>query len=65
MPCAVGVSRLPSHPTPTLDDYAQALAARGLVLPLLAVDPRRKDDVVALIETLLMQIEVLDEEAAP
>ncbi len=65
MPCALGISRLPSHPSPTLDDYAQALAARGLVLPVLAVDPRRKDDVVALIETLLMQIEVLDEEAAP
>ncbi|RSZ38419.1 MULTISPECIES: GTP-binding protein [unclassified Variovorax] len=65
MPCALGVSRMSSHPSPTLDDYAGALAARGLVFPMLAVDPRRRDDVVALIETLLMQIEVLDEEVAP
>ncbi|WP_395352652.1 GTP-binding protein [Variovorax sp. UC122_21] len=65
MPCALGITRLPTHPSPTLDDYAGALAARGLVLPVLAMDPRRKDDVVALIETLLMQIEVIDEEIAP
>ncbi len=65
MPCAIGVSRLPSHPFPTLDDYARALAGRGLVLPVMATDPRNRDDVVALIETLLMQIEALDEEIAP
>ncbi len=65
MPCTIGVTRLPTHPAPTLDDCAGALAARGLVLPVLAMDPRRKDEVVALIETLLMQIEAIDEEVAP
>lgn len=65
MPCALGINRLPTHPLPTLDDYARALAARGLVLPVLEIDPRRRDDVVSLIEMLLMQIEALDEEVAP
>jgi signal recognition particle receptor subunit beta len=60
MPCALGISRADTHPSPSLDDYARALEARGLVLPLVAVDLREKNDVAALIETLLMQIEALD-----
>jgi signal recognition particle receptor subunit beta len=60
MPCAIGVSRHDTHPSPSLDDYARALQARGLVLPIVAVDLRSKDDVTSLIETLLMQIEAID-----
>lgn len=60
MPCALGISRCDTHPSPSLDDYARALEARGLVLPIVAVDLRKKDDVIALIETLLMQIEAID-----
>ncbi|MFM9924062.1 GTP-binding protein [Variovorax sp. H27-G14] len=60
MPCALGISRSESHPVPSLDDYASALQARGLVLPVLAIDPRKRGDVISLIETLLMQIEVTD-----
>lgn len=63
LPCVVGVGRLDTHPRPSLDDYAQALAARGLLLPVLAVDVRRKADVVLLIDTVLAQLEVhLDDE---
>jgi len=60
MPCALGISRSESHPSPSLDDYARALHARGLVMPVLAVDLRKGSDVISLIETLLMQIEVSD-----
>jgi len=64
LPCVVGVGRLDGHPAPGLDDYAALLAQRGLLLPLLAVDVRRRQDVVLLIDTLLAQLEagLYDEE---
>lgn len=57
MPCAIGVGRLDSHPEPGLERYADLLEARGLVLPIIAVDVRRRDDVTLLIDTLLAQLE--------
>lgn len=57
IPCAIGVGRLDSHPSPSLDDYADALAERGQVLPVLGVDVRRREDVILLIDTLLAQLE--------
>ena len=57
MPCAIGVGRLEAHPVPTLDDYADALAATGRVFPILGVDVRNRSDVILLIDTLLMQLE--------
>ena len=58
-PCTVGMSRTESHPTPSLDDIAGVLEARGLVLPIVAVDVRRRDDVIMLIDTLLTQMEAI------
>lgn len=58
MPCAIGVGRLETHPVPTLDDYAESLAATGQVFPILGVDVRNRRDVILLIDTLLMQLEV-------
>ena len=57
LPCVIGVGRLDSHAHPTLDDYADLLEARSMVLPILAVDVRQRADVVLLIDTLLGQIE--------
>lgn len=57
MPCVVGVGRLQAHPVPTLDDYAEALAATGRVHPILEVDVRDRRDVILLIDTLLVQLE--------
>lgn len=57
LPCVVGVGRLDSHASPSLDDYAAFLGDRGLLVPLLPVDVRRRDDVVLLIDTLLAQLE--------
>ena len=51
LPCAVGVGRTLECPLPTLDDFADALADRGLALPVLAVDVRQRDDVLLLVET--------------
>ncbi|NVM91233.1 hypothetical protein FHT32_004897 [Variovorax sp. SG517] len=57
LPCVVGVGRMQSHPVPTLDDYADRLASTGRVFPILEVDVRRRNDVLLLIDTLLMQLE--------
>ncbi len=57
IPCAIGVGRLDSHPQPGLDDYAEALAQRGQIFPVLGIDVRRRDDVILLIDTLLAQLE--------
>lgn len=57
MPCVIGVGRLDTHPAPSLDDYAEELARRHLVLPVLPVDVRRRQDVTLLIDTLLSQLE--------
>ena len=57
LPCVVGVGRLPTHPSPGLDAYAEYLGNQGLALPLLEVDVRRRDDVLLLLDTLLAQVE--------
>lgn len=57
LPCTIGVGRLNTHPNPGLDAYIDELARRNLVLPVLEVDVRRRDDVILLIDTLLAQLE--------
>lgn len=57
MPAAIGVGRLGAHPSPSLDDYVEELARHALVLPVLDIDVRRRDDVILLIDTLLAQLE--------
>ena len=57
LPAAIGVGRLAAHPAPSLDDYIDELARHALVLPVLDVDVRRRDDVILLIDTLLAQVE--------
>lgn len=59
VPCVIGVGRLDTHPRPAFDDYAALLERRGLVLPILEVDVRRREDVLLLIDTLLAQIEAM------
>lgn len=54
---AVGVGRSESHPLPSLGDYGEALAQLGLVCPVLAVDVRRRDDVLLLVDAVLGQLE--------
>jgi signal recognition particle receptor subunit beta len=56
-PCTVGVGRMDAHTQPGLDAYSDRLEQHGLVLPVLAVDVRRREDVALLIDTLLSQME--------
>lgn len=55
----VGVGRLADGPA-RIADYAAALRARGLRLPVFAVDVRRREDVLLLLEALLQQIEACE-----
>lgn len=64
LPCSIGVGRLDSHATPSLDDYADMLEKRGYVLPVIGVDVRRRDDVVLLIDTMLAQLETSNFESS-
>ena len=57
MPCVVGIGRLQTHPSPSMDDYIDELARHQRVLPVLDVDVRKKDDVLMLIDILLAQLE--------
>lgn len=53
----VGVGRTEQNATPSLGDHADRLAALGIFCPVLAVDVRRQDDVLLLMDALLTQIE--------
>ena len=65
MASVVGVGRHESHPEPGIDAFVQRLEARGLMLPVLPVDVRQRDDVLLLIDTLLVQVESGLQEVVP
>ena len=54
----VGVGRLDSHATPSIDAYCDRLAALGLHVPVLEVDVRRSADVRLLLSVLVSMAEV-------
>lgn len=63
----IGVGRTETHPTPDLDAYYDLLATRQYHMPAFAVDVRRREDVLLLLDTLFHQIEAaspVDVEAA-
>lgn len=61
--CIIAVGRTETHPTPTLEEFAEHTAARGVVCPVLAADVRDSHQVTQLLELLLLQLEVKSEEA--
>ncbi len=56
-PCVIGVGRSETHLQPSLDDFAVKLSEQGLIIPVVPVDVRRKEDVVLLIDILMAQAE--------
>jgi uncharacterized protein len=53
----IGIGRTETHPTPDLDAYYDLLASRDCQVPAFAVDVRRREDVLLLLDTLFHQIE--------
>jgi uncharacterized protein len=58
MNCAVGIGRTAEFPQPAIDRFSDLLAERGLALPVLPVDVRRREDVLLLVDTVLIQGEM-------
>ena len=57
LPCVIGVGRITEGDSLQLDDYSQFLSEQGMVLPVLPVDVRKKEDVALLIDVLVSQME--------
>jgi signal recognition particle receptor subunit beta len=58
MACVVGIGRTESCRSPSVESYAEALAAQGWVLPVFGVDVRRRADVLLLVDALLAQLDL-------
>jgi uncharacterized protein len=57
MNAVIGVGRTLECPLPTLDEFSDIVGERGLVVPVLAVDARERDDVLMLLDVVLAQVE--------
>jgi uncharacterized protein len=53
----IGIGRTETHPEPPLESYYALLAARQLNVPVFAVDVRKREDVLLMLDTLFHQIE--------
>lgn len=53
----VGLTKTDLAPTPSVSEYEQFLSQRGEAYPVLALDVRRRDEVLGLLDTLLSRIE--------
>jgi signal recognition particle receptor subunit beta len=56
-PFVIGVGRIPVENVTLLDQYAHVLDGIGVIAPVFAVDVRKREDVLLLIETLLCILE--------
>jgi uncharacterized protein len=55
--CVVGVGRMPEHPSPGLEAFAERLESHGVLCPVLPLDVRNQAEVVQLLELLMIQLE--------
>ncbi|KRW57525.1 GTP-binding protein [Pseudomonas sp. TTU2014-080ASC] len=55
--CVVAVGRLDPQAYGELDSYAKCLADHGVICPVLSADVRDKNQVLALLDLLLLQLE--------
>ena len=53
----IGVTQMDQQPTPTIDEYNLQLSALDLDAPIFEVDARRRDDVSALVQALLLSLD--------
>lgn len=53
----VGISHVDDQGDLIMDDFQDLLESRGLTLPILAVDCRRRDDVLMMLEMLMSVVE--------
>ena len=61
----VGVGRWQSHPSPTIEEYHDAVCDLGYAAPVLSIDARKRSDVLMLLDVLFHQIEAAEHRAEP
>ncbi|MFO1349306.1 MAG: ATP/GTP-binding protein [Gammaproteobacteria bacterium] len=54
----IGVTQVDVSAEPRIEDYYQFLRGRGEMYPVLTADPRRKEDVLKLLDTLFTNLEL-------
>ena len=55
--CVVGVGRCEEYPLPPLEAYSDALLDAGFALPIMAVDVRRREHALLLLDVLLARLD--------
>lgn len=63
--CVVGVGRTEEAPLPSTDEYSDALAAAGFVIPVMSVDVREREHCLLLLNVLLARLEANRKLALP
>jgi len=53
----IGITKMDSRNTPTLEDYRKKLKESSLTLPIFEVDAREKKDISLLLQTLLFTLD--------
>ena len=57
IPCVIGVGRMETCSSPSLDDFSAKLAHYGLIVPVFPIDVRDLNDVTMLVDVLMLQAE--------
>ena len=55
--CVVAIGRMESHPQPDLDAFAQRMAARKVLCPVLPANVTDRQQVLQILDLLLVQLE--------
>jgi len=56
----IGITRMDVSSQPSLEDYHRSLRRRGVVYPIMALDVRKKQEVVILLDTLFSILEAAE-----
>ncbi|WP_018971782.1 GTP-binding protein [Rudaea cellulosilytica] len=61
----VGIGRWQTHPSPSIEEFHEAVRDLGYAAPVLSVDVRERRDVLMLLDVLFHQIEAAEQHAVP
>ncbi|HBK57052.1 MAG TPA: GTP-binding protein [Xanthomonadales bacterium] len=65
IPCVLALNKNPQPSMQLLAAFQDVLARHGLCAPLLSIDARQREQIVAVFELLFIQIEHMSEEFSP
>ena len=59
-PCVIGVGKSENNPSPTLEEYIDYLEQREILIPVIPIDVRNREEVIQAIDIVLAQLETDD-----